>query len=240
MRNILLTATEGVGSRACSTFPTGSLPARAGLSRHRAPDRHKKALSASPGARLRRWRQSAGNRAGPAPVAESFHGSTTVYDNPLVTRYASREMARLWGPQRKFSTWRRLWVALAEAQHELGLLADDGRTPRIRADQLAELRAAPRRHRLRPGRRLRDAAAPRRDGPHPHLRRGRPGGPRHHPPRRHQLLRHRQHRPDPDARGPATCCATGWSASSTPWPAFAEQLARPGRRWASRTSSRPS
>src|SRR5713101_815579 len=66
---------------------------------------------------------------------------TQVYDNPLVTRYASREMARLWGPQRKFSTWRRLWLALAEAEHELGLLADDGVSPRIRSAQLAELRA---------------------------------------------------------------------------------------------------
>jgi adenylosuccinate lyase len=63
------------------------------------------------------------------------------YDNPLVTRYASREMAALWGARRKFSTWRRLWVALAEAQYELGLLSDDGRTPRIREAQLAELRA---------------------------------------------------------------------------------------------------
>src|SRR5437667_10144044 len=67
--------------------------------------------------------------------------SLKVYDNPLVTRYAGPEMAQLWGPQRKFSTWRRLWVALAEAEHELGLLADDGRTPRIRPEQLAELRA---------------------------------------------------------------------------------------------------
>jgi adenylosuccinate lyase len=65
----------------------------------------------------------------------------SVYDNPLVTRYASRRMAELWGPQRKFSTWRRLWVALAEAQHELGLLAEDGSTPRISSAQLAELRA---------------------------------------------------------------------------------------------------
>src|SRR5437588_5644483 len=64
-----------------------------------------------------------------------------VYDNPLVTRYASREMAELWGPQRKISTWRQLWLALAEAEHELGLLADDGKTPRIRPEQLAELRA---------------------------------------------------------------------------------------------------
>src|SRR5437588_11730396 len=62
------------------------------------------------------------------------------YDNPLVTRYAGRAMAELWGPQRKFATWRRLWLALAEAQHELGLPADDGAGPRIRPDQLAELR----------------------------------------------------------------------------------------------------
>jgi adenylosuccinate lyase len=67
--------------------------------------------------------------------------SHQVYDNPLVTRYASRQMAELWGPQRKFSTWRRLWVALAEAQYELGLLAEDGISPRITPAQLAELRA---------------------------------------------------------------------------------------------------
>lgn len=66
---------------------------------------------------------------------------TRVYDNPLVTRYASREMAEVWGPQRKFSTWRRLWLALAEAQHELGMKADDGVTPRISPAQLAELRS---------------------------------------------------------------------------------------------------
>ncbi len=67
--------------------------------------------------------------------------SFQFYDNPLVTRYASREMAELWGPRRKFSTWRRLWVALAEAEHELGLLAEDGKTPRIRQAQLEQLRA---------------------------------------------------------------------------------------------------
>jgi adenylosuccinate lyase len=64
-----------------------------------------------------------------------------VYDNPLVTRYASREMAELWGPQRKFSTWRRLWLALAEAQHELGMTTDDGKSPRISSAQLEALRA---------------------------------------------------------------------------------------------------
>jgi adenylosuccinate lyase len=59
------------------------------------------------------------------------------YDNPLITRYASRPMVELWGPHRKFSTWRRLWLALAETQAELGLTADDGVTPRIRPEQLA-------------------------------------------------------------------------------------------------------
>jgi adenylosuccinate lyase len=55
-----------------------------------------------------------------------------VYENPLISRYASREMATLWGDQRKFSTWRRLWVALAEAEAELGLP--------ITQEQIAELR----------------------------------------------------------------------------------------------------
>ena len=44
-----------------------------------------------------------------------------IYDNPLITRYASRRMARLWSPQEKFSTWRRLWAELAEAERALGL-----------------------------------------------------------------------------------------------------------------------
>jgi adenylosuccinate lyase len=43
------------------------------------------------------------------------------YENPLIARYASLAMAQLWGDQRKFSTWRRLWVILAEAEQALGL-----------------------------------------------------------------------------------------------------------------------
>jgi adenylosuccinate lyase len=43
------------------------------------------------------------------------------YDNPLIARYASPEMIALWGPQKKHSTWRRLWIALAESEAELGL-----------------------------------------------------------------------------------------------------------------------
>ena len=55
------------------------------------------------------------------------------YENPLISRYASREMASLWSAQRKHSTWRRLWVALAEVERELGL--------NISAAQVAEMRA---------------------------------------------------------------------------------------------------
>lgn len=45
----------------------------------------------------------------------------TIYQEPLVSRYTSREMQELFSEQFKFTTWRRCWVALAEAQHELGL-----------------------------------------------------------------------------------------------------------------------
>src|SRR5688500_3317732 len=55
------------------------------------------------------------------------------YENPLETRYASAEMSELWSAQRKHSTWRQLWVWLAEAEAELGLPI----TPR----QIEELRA---------------------------------------------------------------------------------------------------
>ncbi|MBX3426680.1 MAG: adenylosuccinate lyase [Pirellulales bacterium] len=55
------------------------------------------------------------------------------YENPLNTRYASAEMSEIWSAQRKHSTWRRLWVALAEAEAELGLP--------ITRDQIAELAA---------------------------------------------------------------------------------------------------
>ena len=66
---------------------------------------------------------------------------TDVYDNPLISRYASKAMSERWGPLRKFRTWRRLWLALAEAEYELKMPGDDGVTPRIRPEQLDELRA---------------------------------------------------------------------------------------------------
>jgi adenylosuccinate lyase len=58
----------------------------------------------------------------------------TTYENPLVARYASRTMARLWSGQTKFSTWRRLWVALAEAERELGLNVTESQVAALRAE----------------------------------------------------------------------------------------------------------
>jgi adenylosuccinate lyase len=44
-----------------------------------------------------------------------------IYTSPLVERNASKEMAELFGPQKKFSTWRRIWLELAKAEKKLGL-----------------------------------------------------------------------------------------------------------------------
>ncbi|MDA0803392.1 MAG: adenylosuccinate lyase [Planctomycetota bacterium] len=46
--------------------------------------------------------------------------SRTGYKSPLESRNASREMREIWSDQRKFSTWRRIWHALAKSEHELG------------------------------------------------------------------------------------------------------------------------
>jgi adenylosuccinate lyase len=59
--------------------------------------------------------------------------SHEIYQNPLNTRYASREMSGIWSAQTKHATWRRLWVALAESQRELGL--------DITGEQIEELKA---------------------------------------------------------------------------------------------------
>ena len=56
-----------------------------------------------------------------------------IYQTPLVSRYASSEMVTLFSDDRKFKLWRKLWIALAEAQGELGL--------EISPNQLAELRS---------------------------------------------------------------------------------------------------
>ena len=58
--------------------------------------------------------------------------STDRYDSPLSGRYASKEMQYIFSQDKKFTTWRRLWIALAEAERELGL--------NITEEQIAELK----------------------------------------------------------------------------------------------------
>ena len=51
--------------------------------------------------------------------------SNDRYVSPLSERYASREMQYIFSPDKKFRTWRRLWIALAETEKELGLNITD-------------------------------------------------------------------------------------------------------------------
>lgn len=56
----------------------------------------------------------------------------SVYQNPLITRYASKEMSENFSDIKRFGLWRKLWIALAEAEKELGL--------NIRQDQIDEMK----------------------------------------------------------------------------------------------------
>jgi adenylosuccinate lyase len=73
---------------------------------------------------------STDHAASPHPGIDSAHAG---YRSPLETRNASREMRALWSEQRKFSTWRRIWLALAESQHELGMPVTRSQVEAIRA-----------------------------------------------------------------------------------------------------------
>ena len=65
--------------------------------------------------------------------------STDRYQSPLSERYASKEMQYIFSPDMKFRTWRKLWIALAETEKELGL-SQNGR-PVITEEQIDELKA---------------------------------------------------------------------------------------------------
>ena len=65
--------------------------------------------------------------------------SNDKYVSPLSERYASKEMQYIFSPDMKFRTWRKLWIALAETEYELGL-SQDGK-PVITKEQIDELKA---------------------------------------------------------------------------------------------------
>ena len=65
--------------------------------------------------------------------------STDRYQSPLSERYASKEMQYIFSPDMKFRTWRKLWIALAETEKELGL-SQNGK-PVITDEQIEELKA---------------------------------------------------------------------------------------------------
>ena len=65
--------------------------------------------------------------------------STDRYESPLSQRYASKEMQYIFSQDMKFSTWRRLWIALAETEMELGL-SQDGK-PVIRQEMIDEMKS---------------------------------------------------------------------------------------------------
>ena len=64
---------------------------------------------------------------------------TDAYISPLSERYASKEMQYIFSEDKKFSTWRKLWIALAETEMELGL-SQDGK-PVITQEQISEMKA---------------------------------------------------------------------------------------------------
>ncbi|MCI8505841.1 MAG: adenylosuccinate lyase [Lachnospiraceae bacterium] len=57
------------------------------------------------------------------------------YQSPLSERYASKEMQYIFSPDKKFRTWRKLWIALAEAEHELGLPVTKEQIEELKAHQ---------------------------------------------------------------------------------------------------------
>ena len=56
-----------------------------------------------------------------------------TYETPLNSRYASREMQQIFSPDRKFTTWRKLWVALAESEMEMGLPVTQAQVDELKA-----------------------------------------------------------------------------------------------------------
>lgn len=67
----------------------------------------------------------------PSDRVPSDHDS---FRSPLVDRYASQAMQRIWSARHKFQTWRKIWLAVAEAEHEVGLPVSKEQVEELRAN----------------------------------------------------------------------------------------------------------
>lgn len=67
------------------------------------------------------------------PGSTPENSAHDTYTSPLAARNASEAMLRLWSPRHKFNTWRRIWLAVAEAQHETGLPVTKQQVEALRA-----------------------------------------------------------------------------------------------------------
>ncbi len=80
-----------------------------------------KAAAARQSRHVRTPRRDQQGKSGAQDTQSTPDRAADVYQSPLVGRNASPEMAELFSPRRRAITWRRIWLALAEAQHEMGL-----------------------------------------------------------------------------------------------------------------------
>jgi len=96
----------------------------------------------SPNTNAEKFLEAAAGATGPAASAVSASSASSfpadalpdhrTYEHPLVERYATKEMSFLWSPAFKFTTWRKLWTALATAEQELGLDITDEQLQQMR------------------------------------------------------------------------------------------------------------
>ena len=118
-----------------------------------------------------------------------------VYESPLSSRYASKEMLYTFSSDMKFSTWRRLWLSLAKAERALGLPITQEQVDEMAAHltdidyDMARQREKEVRHDVMAHVYTFGKAAPK--------------AARHYPPRRYQCVCRRQYRHHPDPRGSA-------------------------------------
>ena len=106
--------------------------------------------------------------------------STDRYVSPLSERYASKEMQYIFSPDMKFRTWRKLWIALAETEKELGLNITD--------EQIEELKAHAEDINYDVAKEREKSCPPRRYVPCVCIWRTVPEGKRHHPSGSNLLL----------------------------------------------------